>query len=273
MSSETGGEETSEEPPTEPGGSGEPVPSDGCGKANPQTGNRNQPLMASNHQYYVKLPQGYDANKPYKVIIMFNPTDNPISWAEDTAGYEQAASDGIRVYPHMGTPGDGWQPNETSFFPGLYDAITNNFCVDKSRVFAAGESSGGEFAAFLGCEYGDLLRGVAPGAPKKTSWNNRQHQCKGHPVSIVIWSPKDTILAEPAGPLFRDYYKEMNECDDTSKPVEGYTDAMSNCKQFDGCLPGSEVYFCDHNDPEYGNTYHGWPHFAAKMTWQTFSAL
>lgn len=272
-SSETSSAATSEEPTSEPPASGEPDPSAGCGKANPQTGSSGQPLNASNHQYYVKLPQGYDANKPYKVMIMFNPTNNPINWAETSAGYEQAAADAIRVYPHMGTPSNGWQPNETSFFQGLYDAITSNFCVDKNAIFAGGESSGGEFAAFLGCEYGDILRGVAPGAPKMTSWNNGQHQCKGHPVAIVIWSPKDNVLAQPAGEWFRDYYKDMNECGDASQAVEGFTDALSNCKKYDGCVEGGDVYFCEHNDPEYNNTYHGWPHFAAKMTWQTFSAL
>jgi poly(3-hydroxybutyrate) depolymerase len=227
----------------------------------------------SGHQYYVKLPQGYDANTPSKVMIMFNPTNNNIDWAEGAAGYEQAAPDALRVYPMMMTKGSGWQPNETSFFQGLYDAITSNFCVDKNRIFAGGESSGGEFAAFLGCEYGDILRGVAPGAPKRTGWNDMQHQCKGQPVAIVIWSPKDTELAQPTGPLFRDFYAEMNECESTSQPVEGFTDALSNCKQYDGCTDGSEVYFCEHNDPEYENTYHGWPRFAARMTWQVFSAL
>jgi polyhydroxybutyrate depolymerase len=208
---------------------------------------------------------------------MFNPTNNPISWAEGAAGYEQQAADAIRVYPHMGTPMNGWQPNETSFFQDLYDALTGNFCVDKKRIFAAGESSGGEFAAFLGCEYGDLLRGVAPGAPKQTGWNNQQHQCKGNPVAVVIWSPMDNVLQQPNGEYFRDLYAENNECEDSSTPVEGFTDALSNCKLYDGCIPGGEVYFCAHSDPEYLSngqpTYHGWPRFAAEMTWGVFSAL
>jgi polyhydroxybutyrate depolymerase len=255
------------------GGVPAPDPSEGCGKANPQTGSANGPLMASSHQYYVKLPQGYDPDTPYKVMIMFNPTGNDINWAEGAAGYEQAAADAIRVYPMMATKANGWQPNETNFFQGLYDALTSNFCIDKKRIFAGGESSGGEFAAFLGCEYGDILRGVAPGAPKNTSWNNGQHQCKGHPVAIVIWSPKDNVLSQPAGQYFTDYYADMNMCGSTSTPVEGWTDALSNCKQFDDCMAGSEVYFCMHNDPEYSNTYHGWAHFAAEMTWEVFSAL
>lgn len=96
------------------------------------------------------------------------------------------------------------------------------------------------------------------------------HQRTGQlKLAIVSWSPKDT----PAGPESRDYYAEMNGCDGSSVPVEGFTDPLSNCAQFDGCMLGSDVYFCEHNDPEYSDTYHGWPHFAASMTWQVFSAL
>jgi polyhydroxybutyrate depolymerase len=259
----------------EPSVSDEPDPSEGCGTANPETGSSNAPLMASNHQYYVKLPANYDADTPYKVMIMFNPTNNPINWAETSAGYEQAAPEAIRVYPHPSNSMSGWQPSEISFFEGLYDAITNNFCVDKNRVFAGGESSGGEFSGFIGCEYGDLLRGIAPGAPKGTSWaiDVNQHECLGHPATIVIWSPADNVLANPTGPEFRDFYATLNECSETSMPVDGWTDDRSNCEQYEGCMEGSPVYFCQHNDPTYSNSFHGWAAFAAEMTWEVFSAL
>jgi poly(3-hydroxybutyrate) depolymerase len=223
----------------------------------------------------VKLPSDYDENTPYRVMFMFNPTGNPINWAEQNAGYEKAAPDAIRVYPHMGNQSNGWQPNETSFFQDLYDSITGNFCVDKARVFAGGESSGGEFSAFLGCEYGDLLRGIAPGAPKETSWaiDPTKHECKGNPAAIVIWSPADSVLQQPAGGKFRDFYHDVNACGDTSGPVDGYTDELSNCEEYEGCKAGSPVYFCQHNDPNYGGTHHGWAGFAAKMTWEVFSAF
>jgi polyhydroxybutyrate depolymerase len=250
-------------------------PSAGCGKANPQTGSSGSPLTISGHQYYVKLPAGYDASKPYKVMIMFPPTNNPITWSEDSAGYEKAAPDAIRVYTLEANVSSGWQPNETSFFKPFYDDITSRYCIDKGRVFAAGESSGGEFAAFVGCEYGDLVRGVAPGAPKMTSWkiDPAAHTCKGNPTAIVIWSEKDNVLTQPAGPAFRDFYRTRNMCQTTSAAVSGYTDALSNCKMFDGCPEGSDVYYCMHMDPNYSNTYHGWAGFAAKMTWGVFSSL
>ena len=261
------------------GGSGDgelpEVKSGGCGKANPMTGSSGSPLNVSGHNYYVKLPAGYNPDTAYKTIIVFPPTGNPITWSEQSAGYEQAAPDAIRVYTHMSNQSSGWQPNETSFFQGLWDNITSSYCIDENRVFGAGESSGGEFVAYLGCEYGDLLRGVAPGAPKGTSWqiNLGAHDCKGNPTAIVIWSPMDNVLTNPVGPQFRDFYKEKNMCGSTDTPVEGYTDNKSNCKMFEDCLPGSSVYHCQHSDPTYMNSYHGWAAFAGKMTWEVFSEL
>ena len=261
----SGGADNSSKPPVNA--------STGCGKANPQTGTSGSPLNVSGHNYYVKLPAGYDPAQPYKVMIVFPPTGNPITWSEDGAGYEQAAPEAIRVYTHMANVNSGWQPSETSFFKPLYDELASKFCIDKNRVFAAGESAGGEFAGFVGCEYGDLLLGIASGAAKVTSWNGAAHACQGHPTAIVIWSEMDTVLGQPAGPFFRDFYRDLNTCEVTSAAVAGYIDKMSNCKMFDGCMEGSNVYYCMHEDPNYSNTYHGWPGFAGKMTWEVFSEL
>ena len=137
----------------------------------PSTGTSSAPLMVSNHKYYVKTPSPYDASKPYPVIFMFNPTGNPITWAEQNAGYESngAKTGAIRVYPDPASEASGWGASDVSFFMPLYDAVTNAFCVDKARVFAAGESSGGDFSSILGCEYANVLRAVAPGATKNVS--------------------------------------------------------------------------------------------------------
>jgi hypothetical protein len=31
------------------------------------------------------------------------------------------------------------------------------------------------------------------------------------------------------------------------------------------------VYRCQHTDPNYSNSNHGWPQFAGNMSWETFS--
>ncbi|MFO7179531.1 MAG: hypothetical protein DIU78_012605 [Pseudomonadota bacterium] len=258
------------------GGKAPADPSAGCGKANPQTGSGQNPLTVSGHQYYVKLPNGYDANKPYPVLFMFNPTNNPITWAEQNAGFESngARDAWIRVYPHPANPSSGWGANDVSFFQPLYDTITNNFCVDKARVFAAGESSGGDFSSILGCEHADKVRAVAPCATKPVQQyplTVAQRSCTGQVTAVVIHGKSDNVVGPENGPRTRDFYLQLNHCGSSSEPVQGYTDSLSNCVRYQGCDEGYPVFWCQHSDPEYNNTNHGWPRFAAKFIWEHFS--
>jgi poly(3-hydroxybutyrate) depolymerase len=264
------------------GGGGKPPadPSAGCGKANPATGSSGSPLNVSSHQYYVKLPTGYDASKPYPVIIMFHPTNNPLNWAEQNAGFESnGAKDGaIRVYPGAANNSAGWGSGDVSFFKPFYDKIIADYCVDKARVFAAGESSGGDFSSILGCEYADLLRGVAPCATKNVNGyplDASQRECTGEVYAIIIHGKNDTEVGPENGPKTRDFYVALNHCEATPAPVPvmGYSDTLSNCVEYQGCDEGYPVIWCQHTDPEYSNTNHGWPKFAGKFVWETFSKL
>ncbi len=261
------------------GGSGLPDPqsSDGCGKTGSATGSSGSPLTVSGHQYYVKLPSGYDANTPYPTLIVFNPTNNPISWAEQSAGYEQNAAkdEAIRVYPHPANSSAGWGAGDEPFFDAFYEKITADYCVDEARVFAAGESSGGDFASILGCEHADKLRAIAPCATKNVPQfplNPGSRSCTGQVAAIIIHGQNDNVVGTANGPATRDFYTALNHCSSMSEPVPGYTDSMSNCVLFSGCDDGFPVYWCSHTDPNYGGTNHGWPGFAANMTWETFSS-
>ncbi len=261
------------------GGSGGKAPADpstGCGNANPSVGSSGSPLNVSGHQYYVKLPTNYDPSKPYPMLFVFNPTGNPISWAEQNAGYEKngAKDAAIRVYPHPANSSSGWGAGDVSFFGPLYNKVTADYCVDRARVFAAGESSGGDFSSILGCEHADKVRAIAPCATKNVGQyplNNNSRQCTGQVTAIIIHGKNDSVVGTANGPLTRDFYATENNCGTATEPVQGYTDSLSNCVKYTGCDEGYPVYWCLHSDPNYGGTNHGWPAFAANMSWGVFS--
>jgi poly(3-hydroxybutyrate) depolymerase len=253
-------------------------PSMGCNKANPATGTSSAPLKVSGHDYYVKLPTNYDASKPYPVMMMFNPTGNPISWAEQNAGFEKTGPKEawIRVYPTMAVNANGWGANDVAFFEPFYEQVLSSFCVDKARVFAGGESSGGDFVSILGCEHGDKVRAVAPCATKPVNGYDldlTKRQCKGQVTAIVIHGKNDNQVGPANGPKTRDFYVGLNKCamDPMPTPVQGYTDTMSNCVMYQGCAADHPVYWCLHTDPNYNNTNHGWPGFAPKFLWELLS--
>jgi polyhydroxybutyrate depolymerase len=258
------------------GSSVAPKPSAGCGKAGSALGSAASPLTVSGHQYYVKLPGAYDANKAYPVLFVFHPTGNPIDWAEKNAGYESngAKDAAIRVYPASASNSSGWVASDVAFFAPLYDKVTGDYCIDKARAFATGESSGGDFSSILGCEHADKLRAVAPCSTKDVPQyplNAATRKCTGEVASIVIQGKNDTVVGPANGPKTRDFYVALNHCGTMTTPVAGYTDTLSNCVMYQGCDAGYPVYWCQHTDPNYSNTNHGWPAFAGKMTWETFS--
>jgi len=263
-------------------GSGGKVPADpstGCGNANPPPGTASEPLNVAGHQYYVKLPTNYDASKPYPAMMMFNPTGNPLSWAEANAGFETAGPKEawIRVYPTMANNANGWGASDVAFFAPFYEEVLASFCIDKARVFAAGESSGGDFVSILGCEYGDKIRATAPAATKPVNGYALdvpiKRQCKGEVTAVVIHGKNDNVVTPANGPKTRDFYAALNHCGKTTTPVEGYTDTKSNCVKYEGCDAGFPVYWCNHTDPNYSNTNHGWPAFANKFLYSLFSSL
>jgi len=233
--------------------------------------------MVSNHMYYVKLPTAYDGSKPFPVIFMFNPTNNPITWAEQSAGFEQngAKTGAIRVYPHPQNPSAGWGAGDVAFFQPLYDQITTNFCVDKARVFATGESSGGDFSSILGCEHANKLRSAAPCSTKDVPQyplDATKRKCTGEVAAIVMQGKNDNVVGPANGPKTRDFYVAVNHCGSTTVPVPGYTDTLSNCVQYQGCDAGYPVYWCQHTDPNYSGTNHGWPTFAPKFLRELWSS-
>jgi polyhydroxybutyrate depolymerase len=247
-------------------------PSAGCSKQTlSEVGSSTQPLVISGHNYYVKLPTGYEPTKPYPVLYAFHPAGNTGAWCERVMGYEtNGAKDGaIRVYPNAANISQGWQTTDVPFFAALHEKIMADYCVDEGRAFAAGESPGGDFAIMLGCEHGDQLRAIASCA----NTDRPLKQCVGETAIVLIHGKYDNVLGVGVGSRTRDAYAALNHCGSTTTPVTGYTDPLSNCVQYDCCDAGKPVYWCEHTDPEYANTYHGWPAFAGNMTWELFASF
>jgi poly(3-hydroxybutyrate) depolymerase len=211
-------------------------------------------------------------------MIMMNPTGNPISWAEQNAGFEATGPKEawIRVYPTMANNASGWGASDVAFFQPFYDQITSSYCIDKARIFAGGESSGGDFAGILGCEYGDKVAAVVPCSTKPVGGYAldvpTKRQCKGKVTPFVMQGKNDNVVGPENGPKMRDFYAALNHCGTATTPVTGYTDTLSNCVMFQGCDAGHPVYWCQHTDPNYSNTNHGWPTFAPKLLYGLLSA-
>jgi poly(3-hydroxybutyrate) depolymerase len=251
------------------------APTTGCGKANPARGAASLNIRGAQADYLVTLPPNYSPDTPTPVVFAFhgrNQTHIQLQ-TQDAANIEtELGSRAIMVYMKS-QGGPGWNfaeevPPNVEFFDTLYPQVFDSYCVDTSKVYAVGHSSGGYFAIILACRYGDMFRGIGSvaGALQETA-------CTGDRVAgMFIHGATDTVVANSGGRAARDLAISTNACQNTTVPG-----AVAPCVAYQGCAEGYPVEWCEHTEPTYlvngMPTNHGWPSFASRAINQFFLSL
>lgn len=271
------GSETTEPPPEETPAPVGPVPSAGCGNASPPSGNASIPVRGVAADYFVNLPPGYDGTTPVPLIFAFHGRNRThIQLRTVDAGGIQSEIEPRGVVAYLKSQGGiGWNfpeevPVNVEFFDALYPQLLETYCIDTSRVFAIGHSSGGYFSAILACRHGDLLRGIG-----SVAGAFQEDQCTGDRVAgMFIHGVRDIVVANAGGRALRDQFIGFNGCQQSTQPG-----AVSPCVAYDGCAEGFPVQWCEHDEPTYVDeetgqtTNHGWPSFASRAIAQFFNSL
>lgn len=249
-------------------GGGAAVRSAGCGRA-PQlaSGTRTLELDGDTRTFILDLPGDYDQSKAYPVLFGFH--GRGFSGAEfraESYGGLLSAAGGDAIVVHPDALGDverAWETEsqrDIRFFDALLEAIGDGLCIDESRVFAAGHSSGGYFTNTLACARGDSLRAIAPvagGGPFGS--NGNPPDCESPVSAWIAHSMTDQTVLFSNGEGSRDYWRESDECSDSFGSV-----APAPCVAFEGCGPGLAVNWCVYEGG------HDWPSFAAQAIWNFF---
>ena len=259
-------DETPSEPPSEGDEFNDPTPvtpSAGCDLADPEPPRGVASLMIRGlpADYLVTLPDGYTGDTPLPLIFGFHGRARTFLEFEqiDATGIdEELGSRAIMVYPQA-QGGEGWtQPEELppsiEFFEALYQMMLANYCVDTSHVFAVGHSSGGFFSHMLACRYGERLRGI--GVVAGTLLEN---DCSGYVAALMIHGIRDSVVETSRGESARDFLLTRNGC---TPDTEAGPDP--HCVTYQGCEPGLPIAWCEHDEPTYDDTNHGWPSFATR---------
>src|SRR4051812_46527411 len=184
------------------GGLGPATGSPGCGMDAGQALNSwvEQPKLnvaGTDRQWWVWLPTNYDAKKPYPLVFNFHGcggSDNIVPMNKVTA------DKAILVRGTGISDGTCWDANATGndvkFFDQMLADLFAKRCVDTSRVFATGYSSGSWLVNTLDCERGDKLR--ATGTVSGGTYGDKS-KCVGKYARIFIHDQDDTDNAISAG--------------------------------------------------------------------------
>lgn len=173
-------------------------PSLGCGTAPDITPGDYVQSQLAGRSIWVRLPDNYDENRAYPVIFLWKGCGGQgqlsILHYENLAG-----SDAILVHGDI-APGmdcydtaDGAQFVDLPFFDAFYEHLTTSYCIDQAHAYSVGFSSGAWLTFFLGCQRGDLLRGIGTiaGGFKPTFFLD-QTACTGQTAAFFISDLSDT---------------------------------------------------------------------------------
>jgi polyhydroxybutyrate depolymerase len=234
--------------------------------ANPPTG---ATFTWAHRNYYVKLPACYSVTKCYPVVIGGSGcggTENVgMEGGYSVLGVTGTQAEAIQISMSYvtsakvaglsgncnGFADDFTNSPEPAYIHAMIADIEAKYCVDKSRIFLSGYSSGAWQSTLSGCTNSDELRayGLQIGGGLRLT----RPMCKTHPVAAMyVVGTLDT--ANPIGPTTainddshgsapsRDDILMRNGCQGTATAV--WDAAYPLCMKYTGCPEKYPVVWC-----------------------------
>jgi poly(3-hydroxybutyrate) depolymerase len=233
------------------------------------------------NESWIQFPDAYDGNTPMPVLFGFhgcgsgNRGDASRTEYTDLTQGNVLGTDYVVAIPVSSDSGGCWTYNtDITRVTKLYDDLVNNYCVDVDHVFATGHSSGAQFIVQMLTHSADVEHlGIKAMAPVAASSYNHNTQM---PV-MYIQNKNDSVRMSDGKDVVDDFVA-ANMCDSSSMPYAGVDACQSSGMQVDpGCIEYDNcsvpTIWCSHNDPQYSNTGHGVPCFAAQAMNDFFKSL
>jgi polyhydroxybutyrate depolymerase len=232
----------------------------------PAEGQHELPVGAEPRKFLLRLPGGYDGKKPWPVIFVFHGAGQSQGYFDGNTDLRaQTEEKAILVFPDGPVKPDGrrsWvfrSPDNVLFVDALIAWLKKSLCIDPSRLFATGLSSGGYMSVTLACQRGDVFKAVATCSGGMVEKEN----CKGSPTVWLRTGSSDTAGTVASVTMARDFWIQHKGCQAANpKPIE-----PAPCVSYGGCADGTAVVFCKDGGG------HGWPGYFSKAIWGAFSGL
>ena len=217
-----------------------------------ETGFMTRTNPALGREYWVFVPDNYDANVSHGLIVWFHQAKEGGKDGEKMMKtFRDFAEDNhfIVMGPKSGG-NDGWVPSETEVVVQDVKAVMGQYTIDKTRVVAHGMGNGGQMAFYVGFNARDVFRGVATlgatlGNPPKDNVANR-------PLSFFIsGGDKDPLLKDIVASKdllmekrFPVVFREMKESGKEYFDLKTFTDFLAWLDSLDkiggSCGAGAE---------------------------------
>jgi hypothetical protein len=248
------------------------TPSEGCSK---QAGRPQDGVIAQSDRIY-NFPAAYDGKTPMPLLLALHAAGNPNTQLQNLTKGSRLETEFVRAFPK--STGNAWVYNtDRAKVMAVLDELLAKYCIDTSRIFATGHSSGAQMVVQMLCNGDKHFKAVAPVAASK-------YCAKLSPVAVMyIQGMMDAQRGGGNGMDVVDVFTTSNGCGKSTSPK---TDVPSCTSSFDHkpVMPGCVTYqncvapsvWCSHDDNGYNNTdgrQHGWPCFASNAIADFFMSL
>jgi poly(3-hydroxybutyrate) depolymerase len=227
------------------------VPSAGCDQARTlEDGTRTIVSGGMNRTYFLETPDNYDATVPHRVVFMFhwnygsinaivNPPDADRNTDRPFYGMGDLTDDRtIFVVPQgliSQTGGAGWQNlngRDVVFTDDMLEAISNDLCIDESRVFTTGFSFGAAMSYQLACVRPDKFRAAVVYNAAALSGTNPA-TCTTPIAFFGSHGVDDPIINYQTGLGVLNVFAATNGCTAMTPPNPAQN--AHTCVSFEGC--------------------------------------
>jgi poly(3-hydroxybutyrate) depolymerase len=222
----------------------------GCGRAPTLTsGTHTIQSSGRNRTFILRIPNGYDNNRPYRLIFAFHwwgGTANDVASGGSSGstwsyyGQQELSNNSAILVAPQGIdnawPNSGGQ--DVTFVDDMLRRIEADLCVDTTQRFAMGFSYGGGMSYALACGRANVFRAVAVFAGAQLSGCSDGSQ----PIAYMgIHGIGDTVLNISQGRSLRDRFVRNNGCTAQSprEPTAGSRTHITTT--YSGCRSGYPV--------------------------------
>lgn len=239
----------------------------GCKNPTPQSMPKTILVGTANRSYILDVPKNFDATKNYGLLFGFHGRTNTNQQVRGYTRLHSNQTDFITVYPQAIILENGthnWaDAKNIEFMDRLLDALSTHYCIDRTKVFAAGHSLGGWFTHKISCIRGGVFRGMAA-----VGTGGYSGACNGPSATLLLHNPDDWAVAYSGGQNAFTIRKKRNECS-----TEEFDSDLSglDCVQASSCRKGNQTNFCTYTEAPYGST-HGWPRSATPAIHKFFKS-
>jgi len=220
--------------------------------------------LSGDRTYFVRLPAGYDPSRAYPIVYQLHGcSDSATREDNNVSVHNESGADAIHVRGRAAS--NCWETAtdgpDVPYFDAMVAAVESDLCVDTTRRFLAGYSSGSFMTHRLACIRGDMLRGVASIAGGQSG-----RDCAGNVAALLIHDRDDGTVNISASEGTRDNHAMRNGCD--LEAARTPTDHPP-CEAFVGCEAGLPVVWCETS----GMNHSRQDGLSAPIFWSFFQSL